>query len=147
MEIQRLYDKMYENGSLENLKQILETIAPYVIVTGSYAYRNQRPSSDIDMYVKEIPEEDVDCEADFVEDTYVSPLIRYFEELGYDWDSCMSMSFDVSDTYIPLEFSALYSIEEDTFPVEIFGVKMTAAKSTHTSEKYYNGQKRSRINA
>ena len=133
---------MDENGTKENLIQILHAIAPYVIVTGSYAYGTQKPTSDIDLYVREIPEDEVDCEADYVEDTYIQPLIRYFENLGYSWDSALIESFDVSDTYIPLEFSSLYSIEENTFPINILGVEMTAAKSTHTSEKYLNGQKR-----
>lgn len=145
MEIKRIYDQMAENGTKENLKQILETIAPYVIVTGSYAYGKQNEFSDIDMYVKDMPEELIDPESDFVEDTYVRPLIRFFESLGYEWSSCVTMSFAVDDTFIPLEFSALYSIEDETFSIEILGVTMTASKSTHTSEKYLNGQKRSNL--
>lgn len=144
MEIKKLYEKLAPNGTKENLKQILETIAPYVIVTGSYAYGTQTSASDIDLFVKEIPEEEVDCEADFVEDTYVNPLIRFFESIGYAWDSCLICSFSVDDTFIPLEFSSLYEIEDDAFQIEICGVKMMAAKSTHTSDKYLNGQKRSR---
>ena len=68
MEIKKIYKHMSENGTEENLKQILETIAPYVIVTGSYAYGKQTELSDIDMYVKELPEEEMDCEADYVEE-------------------------------------------------------------------------------
>lgn len=143
MEINRLYENMEENGTKENLKQILETIAPYVIVTGSYAYGRQTEFSDIDMYVKELPEEEIDCEADYIEETYVRPLIRFFESLGYERDSVFVDSFSVDDTFIPLEFSAFYDIEEETFPIEILGVDMVAAKSNHTSEKYLNGQKRS----
>lgn len=144
-EINRLYANMANNGTEENLKQILETISPYVIVTGSYAYGKQKASSDIDMYVKEIPEEEIDCEASYVEDTYTRSLIRFFESIGYNWGSVFINSFNVDDTYIPLEFSAYYDIEEETFPIEILGVKMTAAKSNHTSEKYLNGQKRSNL--
>ena len=142
MEINRLYEYMEENGTKENLKRILETIAPYVIVTGSYAYGKQTMFSDIDIYIKDMPEEWVDCEADYVEDTWTRPLIRFFESMRYKWDSCYVNSFSIDDTYIPLEFSAHYSIEEETFPIEILGVKMMAAKSNHTSEKYLNGQKR-----
>ena len=145
MEINRRYENMEENGTKENLKQILETIAPYVIVTGSYAYGKQTKFSDIDMYVKELPEEEIDCEADYVEESYTRPLIRFFESLGYEWDSVFIDSFNVDDTFIPLEFSAYYDIEEETFPIEILGVKMVAAKSNHTSEKYLNGQKRSNL--
>lgn len=138
-------DKFGANGTKENLVAILEAIKDKVIVTGSYAYGTQTVFSDIDMYVKEIPEELVDLEASFVEDTYIQTLIRFFEELGYEWGSVLISSFHVDDTYIPLEFSALYSIEEETFEIEILGVKMMAAKSNHTSEKYLNGQKRSKL--
>lgn len=145
MEIKKIYKHMSENGTEENLKQILETIAPYVIVTGSYAYGKQTELSDIDMYVKELPEEEMDCEADYVEESYTRPLIRFFESLGYKRESVFIDSFTVDDTFIPLEFSAYYDIEEETFPIEILGIKMVAAKSNHTSEKYLNGQKRSNL--
>lgn len=142
MEIERKYSDYGENSTKENLIKILETIAPYVIVTGSYAYGTQTSISDIDMYIIDMPEEFVDCEALHVEDTWTRPLIRFFEELGYEWDSCFASSFSVDDTFIPLEFSAYYSIEEETFPLEILGVQMMGAKSNHTSDKYLNGQKR-----
>lgn len=95
--------------------------------------------------MKEIPEDAVDCEADYVEESYTKPLIRFFEELGYEWGSVFIDSFHVDDAFIPLEFSAYYSIEEETFPLEILGVQMTGAKSNHTSDKYLNGQKRKMI--
>lgn len=131
-------------GSKEQLIEILEHIKDKVIVTGSYAYGEQTALSDIDMYIKELPEDEVDCENGI--DTYCEELIRYFEELGYVWDSAFITSFSVDDTYIPLEFSAYFSIEDETFEIEILGVKMQAAKSTHTSEKYLNGRKRGKIN-
>ena len=97
MEINRIYKHITENGTKENLKQILETIAPYVIVTGSYAYGKQTEFSDIDMYVKELPEEEIDCESDYIEESYVRPLIRFFESLGYKWGSVFIDSFSVDD--------------------------------------------------
>lgn len=133
------------NGTMENLQYILEQIKDKVIVTGSYAFGTQTESSDIDLYVKEVPDELVDLEAAFVEDTYIKDLIRFFESLNYSWTSCFIESFAVDDTYIPLEFSSLYSIENETFEVEILGVRMTAAKSNHTSDKYFEGQKRTRL--
>ena len=131
-----------EFGSKEQLIEILEHIKDKVIVTGSYAYGEQTALSDIDMYIKELPEDEVDCENGI--DTYCEELIGYFEELGYAWDSVFVTSFSVDDTYIPLEFSAYYAIEDETFEIDILGVKMKAAKSTHTSDKYLNGRKRSR---
>lgn len=132
-----------EHGSMDELAVILAQIKDKVIVTGSYAYGNQTATSDIDMYIKELPEEKIDYETG--EDTYCKQLIEYFESLGYEWSSCFVTSFAVDDTAIPLEFSAHYSIEEDTFDIEICGVTMKVAKSTHTSEKYLNGQKRARM--
>lgn len=133
-----------ELSSKEQLIEILEHIKDKVIVTGSYAYGEQTALSDIDMYIKELPEDEVDCENGI--DTYCEELIGYFEKLGYAWDSVFVTSFSVDDTYIPLEFSAYYSIEDETFVIDILGVKMQAAKSTHTSDKYLNGRKRGKFN-
>lgn len=141
-----IMNQIPNNGTKENLQYILEQIKDKVIVTGSYAYGTQTNLSDIDLYVKEVPEELVDLEADFVEDTYVNELIRFFEKMNYAWTSCVIESFAVDDTYIPLEFSSLYKIEDETFEIEILGVPMTAAKSNHTSDKYLNGQKRTKLN-
>lgn len=138
------YKEMFEKGTKENLQKILQLISPYVIVTGSYAYGTQTSTSDIDFYIKELPEEQIDYE-NSNDDTYTKTLIKLFEELGYEWGSVFISSFHIDDTYIPLEFSAFYDIEEEHFPIEILGVKMIAAKSNHTSDKYLNGQKRSLI--
>lgn len=135
-------NRVLEKGTKENLQYILESIKDKVIVTGSYAYGTQTETSDIDFYVKEISDESIDLEAAYVEDTYINELIRFFESMGYSWTSCFVECFAIDDTYIPLEFSSLYSIEEEVFEIEIFGVKMMAAKSSYTSEKYLNGQKR-----
>lgn len=134
-------------GSKEELAAILENIKDKVIVTGSYAYGEQTPASDIDMFIREIPEDDRVWDEDGpVAETYCEELIAYFESLGHQWDSAFVSSFSVDDTFIPLEFSAYFSIEEEqTFEIDILGVRMVAAKSTHTSEKYLNGRKRSRL--
>lgn len=139
------YTKFYELGSKETLQQILEYISPYVIVTGSYAHGTQSERSDIDFYIKNIPEDLIDYEAAYVEDTYCRPLMRFFAKLGYLCGSVMIESFHVDDTYIPLEFSGLYDIEDEVFPIEILGVTMQASKSNHTSDKYINGQKREKL--
>lgn len=131
------------NDSKERLIEILNHIKDKVIVTGSYAYGEQTPLSDIDFYIKELPEEEVDCENSI--ETYCKELIEYFESLGYEWDSVFVESFSIDETYIPLEFSAYYTIEDETFEIEILGVKMQAAKSCYTSDKYLNGRKRTKL--
>lgn len=129
-------------GSKEQLIEILEHIKDRVIVTGSYAFGTQTELSDIDFYIKELPEDEVDCENGI--DTYCRELISYFEQLGFAWSSVFISSFAIDNTYIPLEFSAYYDIDiENLFEIDILGVKLQAAKSTYTSEKYLNGQKRS----
>ncbi|WP_109771644.1 nucleotidyltransferase domain-containing protein [[Clostridium] innocuum] len=45
---------------------MLEQIKDKVIVTGSYEFGTQTELSDIDLYVKKVPDELVDLEAAFV---------------------------------------------------------------------------------
>lgn len=115
------------------LQAILNDIKEYVIVTGSYAEGTQKSSSDIDFYIKLKPEDEVDLEANFVEDTYCQYLMKYFESRGYELGSVFITSFHVDDTFIPLEFSHFYQIDENnTFEIEILGVKLQASKSLYT---------------
>ena len=139
--------------SKEALIQILKDIKDYVIVTGSYAYGMQNENSDIDFFIRWLPEEERDKIAeetgkdyyDIPED-YCKDLIKYFENKGYEWDSIFPSTFNVDDTYIPLEFSAFYNIDDSNiFKVNILGVIMDAAKSTKTNDKYLNGIKRSKL--
>ena len=114
----------------------------------------QNEYSDIDFYIKEIPEEERDKMAEAtgcwdysdVPEDYCKELIQYFERKGYKWDSCFISSFSIDDTYIPLEFSAFYDIDSSNiFKVNILGVTMDAVKSTTTNDKYLNGIKRSKL--
>ena len=139
-------------SSKEALIQILKDIKDYVIVTGSYAYGMQNEYSDIDFFIRWIPEEERERmmeetgDWDNTPEDYCKDLIRYFDQKGYDWDSVFPSSFNVDDTYIPLEFSAFYDIDDSNiFKVNILGVTMDAAKSTKTNDKYLNGIKRSKL--
>ena len=134
------------------LVRILKDIKDKVLVTGSYAYGMQNEYSDIDFYIKEIPEEERERMMEETGDwnntpeDYCRELIQYFESKGYEWDSCFPHSFAVDDTYIPLEFSAFYNIDSSNiFKVNILGVTMDAVKSTTTNDKYLNGIKRSKL--
>ena len=128
---------------MKTLQEILTDIAPYVIVTGSYAEGTQTMWSDIDFYVLEVPEAERDRQAeeegiDWAEtdDTYVHMLIQYFEDLGYDWDSQYIQSFAIDEIYPPLEFSAYYRpYLNNVFEIEIDGVTLRAAKSLYKRNK------------
>lgn len=139
-------------SSKSALIRILNDIKDRVIVTGSYAYGMQNEDSDIDLFIRWIPEEEQERireETGNWNDTpedYCKELIRYFESKGYEWDSDYPHSFAVNDTYIPLELSAYYDIDDSNiFKVNILGVTMDAAKSTTTNDKYLNGIKRSKL--
>lgn len=70
-----------------------------------------------------------------MEDTYCMTLIRYFREKGYKIGSVHIDSFHIDDTAIPLEFSSSYGIDENnTFEVDIFGVKMQASISLYKKD-------------
>ena len=120
---------------MEELKQILEDIKNYVIVTGSYATGTQNSNSDIDFYIKGKPEDEIDLETNYVEDTYCMTLIRYFNKKGYRIGSVYIDSFHIDDTIIPLEFSSSYEVDENnTFEIDILGIKMTASISLYKRE-------------
>ena len=143
----------YSPSSKEALIQILKDIKDKVIVTGSYAYGMQNENSDIDFFIRWRSEEEREQIADEtgmdycdVPEDYCRDLIKYFERKGYNWTSCFISSFEIDDTYIPLEFSAFYDIDEgNIFTVNILGVTMDAVKSTKTNDKYLNGIKRSKL--
>ena len=117
---------------MDELKQILKDIKDYVIVTGSYATGKQTVTSDIDFYIKARPEEEVDLEANPVEDTYCRQLMKYFENRGYQVGSVFIDSFHVDESAIPLEFSHYYEIDENNcFDIDILGVKLKASYSLY----------------
>ena len=128
---------------MKSLTEILQDIAPYVIVTGSYAEGTQTMWSDIDFYVLDKPDSERDRQAEEegiewsdTDETYIEDLIQYFEDSGYAWDSCFPYSFDIDATYPRLEFSAFYKPDlNNIFEIEIKGVILRAAKSLYKSNK------------
>ena len=129
---------------MKSIQEILQDIAPYVIVTGSYAEGTQTMWSDIDFYVldKSDSERDRQAEEEGIEwsdtdETYIHDLILYFEDLGYTWDSCFPLTFDIDEVYPRLEFSAFYMPDlNNIFEIEIRGVKLRAAKSLYKRDKH-----------
>lgn len=86
-------------------------------------------------FVKLKPENKVDFEASIVEDTYAQEIIRYFESNSISWGSIFADSFHTDFTYIPLEFSAYYQVDEKSlFEINILGVKLMASKSIYSEE-------------
>ena len=135
----------------KEIASILNDIKDKVYVVGSYAYGMADKDSDIDLFIRERPEEVIDKEMEKnggwgVEETYCKELIKYFEDLGFHWDSCFPQSFNVVDTEIPFDCSAWFDVDNEPFEIEIFGVKMQAMKCTKTNDKYLNGVKRTKLN-
>ena len=134
----------------KQISDILNDIKDKVYVVGSYAYGMADNASDIDLYIKQRPEEIIDKEMEEnngwgVEEDYCKELIKYFEELGYHWDSCFVGSFMVEDTEIPLDCSAYFDVCGEPYDIEIFGVKMLAMKCNKTNDKYIDGIKREKL--
>ena len=134
----------------QQISNILNDIKDKVYVVGSYAYGMADKYSDIDLYIKEKSEEEIEKEMEetgqwSVDETYCKELIKYFEDLGYHWDSCFPQTFNVFDTEIPLDLSAYFDVDNKPFEIEIFGVKMQAMKCTKTNDKYLNGIKREKL--
>lgn len=116
----------------EEFIKLLEEIKPYVIVTGSYAENKQTKFSDIDFYIKPIPEDEIDYDTWRVADTYCENIIKILEGHGYTWGSVFVQTVHVDETYIPIELSAYYNIdEENVFKINILGVEMDASLSTY----------------
>jgi predicted nucleotidyltransferase len=128
-------EELLEVAGVRELVSILKEIKDYVIVTGSYAEGTQTEESDIDFYIKPIPEDEVDLEAWRVIDTYCEKLMKIFKDRGLKVGSVFVTTFHCDETFIPLEFSAYYNIDEkNIFPIEILGVTMNASKSTYVEE-------------
>lgn len=109
----------------------LEEIKDMVLVTGSYAEDTATGNSDLDLYIKRLPEDKIDYERGV--DTYYEELLDFFKKRGFKVESCGPLTFAVTSTPLMLDFSALFEVDLDnTFEIEVYGVTMTAAKSTYT---------------
>lgn len=109
----------------------LEEIKDMVIVTGSYAEGKATNDSDIDLYIKKLPESEIDYERGV--DTYCEELLDFFKKRGFKVESCGPLTFAVTSTPKMLDLSALFEVDLDNvFELEVWGVTMMAAKSTYT---------------
>lgn len=91
----------------KRFQDFLKEIAPYVVVVGSFAKGTQTAESDIDLYIRHRPLDEVDCEIS--NETYIDEVIATAEEYGYRWDSicvgCIAIYAEVM-----LDCSTLFKI-------------------------------------
>ena len=73
---------MTQRGSnMELLQHFLAEIAPYVVVVGSFARREERRSSDIDCFLRSRPIDEVDPEVG--NDTYMPEVLEIIDRFGF----------------------------------------------------------------
>ena len=125
------------------LQKVLTELKPYVIVVGSFAKGTNNSQSDIDLYIKSRPEEEMDEDlSGELEDTYIDKVIEVFEQNDLFWDSVMIGAVHTNSLFIQIEASYLFRIHKDE-PVRIinlFGVEMESAidnKELKTDERLY----------
>lgn len=110
------------------LTMLLEQLSPMVIVTGSFMDGTAHEGSDIDLYVKPLPDDHP--LRDYGEDTYTLIIIDMLKRWGYEVRSCYPLTFAIDAFGFMLDFSALFEIGEPK-EVQLFGAKMLGAKSTY----------------
>lgn len=124
------------------LTKVLSELEPYVIVVGSYATGKATASSDIDLYVKRRPEEEL--EVDWygeLEEHYMDKVIEVFENNQLSWDSLVIGYIHTEDLAVQLEASSLFRIHKDAElkTIELFGVRMLSAvddKETPSGDRF-----------
>lgn len=114
---------------MENFKRFLKTIAPWVILCGSFARHEERESSDIDFYVRQKPQ-DPEQEPP-IDSSYLPDIIKVAKDFGYDIESCVIGSITIPSTETgvrQLEFSYLYKLPTYRLPHtrNVYGVDFIA---------------------
>ena len=117
-------------------QQLLEKLAPYVIVVGSFAKGTYKGTlySDLDFYIRRRPQEELDKDLyGELPEHYTDTVQEIFEQNGIEFESLMIGHFGVKPTQqIPLllEFYTMFLIPKDEkiFNLDVFGVTMKAAK-------------------
>lgn len=118
---------------MEEVVEILNKIKDMVIVTGSYAEGKETNSSDIDLYIRNLPEEECDYEKGI--DTYSERIQDMLKEMGHELSSCYPCTFMDYSTAIPLDFSPFFQINENHIEKKVIcGVEMDCSKSLYRGE-------------
>lgn len=117
---------------VERFIEFLRELAPYVVVVGSFARRDERDGSDIDCFLRSRPPAEVDPEAGGNYETYMPEVLALVEKYGYITDSVIVGHIDVErQPGVPrmVEISSHYRIRHEG-PVnvrEIYGVPFLCA--------------------
>lgn len=111
-------------------ENFLEDIAPYVIVVGSFARKEEHDESDIDCYLRNRPPEDVDPE--IRNDTFMPEILDIIQRYGYFVDSVIVGHIAVErQPGVPrmVEISSHYKIptNSNVFQRIIHGVRFLCA--------------------
>lgn len=112
------------------IEKVLKELHPFVIVVGSYARGENHSGSDIDLYIKRRPQEELDNDwYNNVEEHYIDKVIEVFENNNLKWDSLFISYIHTNDLPVQIEASPLFKIHKDTpiKTIELFGVKMESA--------------------
>lgn len=122
------------------MTNLLASLAPYVVVVGSFGRGEESVGSDIDLFLRSRPRETVDPALD--NETYMPEVIQLIQNLGFSkhCDSVILGHIAIARTAgIPrmVEISSWYRIPatEHLYIREIYGVKMLCAKD-HKDANY-----------
>ena len=112
------------------MKEILTTLAPYVIIVGSYGRDEAKPDSDIDLYVRRRPKHEM--EEDYygeLEEHYIDKVNEVIEKYGITYSSSIVGHLALESLPIMIEASYLFSIPKTSrvHKITLFGVELDAA--------------------
>lgn len=109
------------------LQKVLQELKPYVIVVGSFAKGTNNEDSDIDLYIKRRPQEELDQDwFGELEEHYIDKVIEVFERNGLSWDSLIVGYVHTNDLPVQIEASSLFKIPKNAEikTIDVFGVEM-----------------------
>lgn len=127
----------------EGVTSVLKDLKEYVIVVGSYARGDNHIESDIDLYVKRRPQEELDSDwFGEIEEHYIDKVIEVFEKHNLKWGSLIIGYVHTNDLPVQIEASSLFNIPKSTPIIKknIFGIEIDTAvdeKDLSPEDKFY----------
>lgn len=127
----------------KDFSSFLRQLAPYVVVCGSFARREETEASDIDCFLRSRPTQEIDPEA-MTDETYMPEVLDIIQQFGYYSSSVIVGHIAVErQEGVPrmVEVSSHYRInhKQPVFYREIAGVRLMCAvdeKETPYEECY-----------